>query len=45
MVTYNSLLIVDVFVHNTLLGLRSQIVQLKAKFSDYSGLARKEKEV
>lgn len=42
-VIYSSLLIVDAFVHNTLLHLGSQIIQLKANFSDYSGLARKRK--
>ena len=40
---YSSLFIVDAFVHNTLLHLGSQIIQLKANFSDYSGLARKRK--
>ena len=40
---YSSLFIVDSFVHNTLLHLGSQIIQLKANLSDYSGLARKRK--
>lgn len=45
MIIYNSLSIVDVSVHNILFSLRSQRIQLKARFSDYSELARKEKEV